>query len=249
MIRGRAAAVLCAATVLAGCSGSGALDRLTRGETGRVTDVKAGDAFTLDTGLVVRLADVEAPHGTAAGAAEARDALAKLVQGQPVQLYYGGARRDRYDRAIAQVKVIHGGMWVEKALLDAGRVRVHTWPDNVALAHDLLVFEAKARIANKGLWALPDYRVILPSEAKGAPHFAVMEGRVSKVFADRGPLWLDFAEGGTEVKVPADARPSFQLAGTDFQKLAGHIVRVRGWLAGGVLTVDHPAAIEQISAP
>ena len=77
MIRGRAAAVLCAATVLAGCSGSGALDRL--------TDVKAGAAFTLDTGLIVRLADAEAPHATAArtaaGSAKARDALAKLVQG------------------------------------------------------------------------------------------------------------------------------------------------------------------------
>ena len=110
----------------------------------------------------------------------------------------GGARRDRYDRAISQVKVIHGRC----GLLDVGRVRVHTWPNNVARAHELLVAGAKARIANKGHWALPAYRVILPFEAKVAPHFAVMEGWVRKVFADRGPLWLDFAEGGTEVKLP-----------------------------------------------
>ena len=120
----RLVAGFCAAAALGGCNGAGELDRLTRGETGRVVAIVAGDAFTLETGLVVRLADVEAPHGAAAGAVEARDVLTKLVRGQQVQLYYGGARRDRYDRAIAQVKVIHGGVWVEKALLDAGRARL-----------------------------------------------------------------------------------------------------------------------------
>jgi micrococcal nuclease len=243
----RAAAWVCVALLLAGCSGAGELDRLTRGETGRVTEVRVGDAFVLETGLLVRLAGVEAPHGSDPGAVEARDALARLVQGQAVTLFYGGARRDRYDRAIAQVKVQHGGVWAQRALLAAGRVRVHTWPDNVALAHTLLVAEAKARIANTGLWALPAYRVILPSEARGAPRFTIVEGRVAKVSADRGPLWLDFAEPGVEVKVPADARSSFQLAGTDFQKLSGRIVRVRGWLAGRTLILDHPAALEQIS--
>jgi endonuclease YncB( thermonuclease family) len=247
MIGLRLAATLCFAVTLAGCNGSGELDRLTRGEAGRVTEVRAGDAFVTETGLVVRLAGVEAPHGADPGAAEARDALARLVQGQQVVLFYGGAHRDRYDRAIAQVKVLKGGAWVQKALLDDGRVRVHTWPDNAALAHSLLTAEAKARMAGKGLWALPDYRIMLPSEAKGAPRFAVLEGRVSKISADRGPLWLDFAEGGVEAKIPAGARSSFQVAGTDFQSLAGRIVRVRGWLAGGVLTLDHPAALEQVS--
>lgn len=247
MIGRRAVLVACAASVLAGCSGAGELDRLTRGEAGRVTEVRTGDAFVLDSGLVVRLAGVEAPHGTDPGAAEARDALTKLVQGQAVTLFYGGARRDRYDRAIAQVKVKRGEVWVQRALLDAGRVRVHTWPDNVALAHSLLVAEAKARIASKGLWALPDYRVILPSEARGAPRFMIVEGRVAKVSADRGPLWIDFAEGGVEVKVPAEARASFQLAGTDTQTLPGRIIRVRGWLAGRTLTLDHPAALEAVA--
>jgi micrococcal nuclease len=240
--------VLCVAAALDGCGASGALDRLAAGESGRVVDVRAGDALTLDSGLVVRLAGVEAPHGPAPGAQAATDALTRLTLGQTVTLFYGGARRDRYGRAIAQLRVARHGVWVQDALLKGGEVRVHTWPDNTALARDMLAAEAGARIANKGLWAMPAYRVLLPPEATTTTGFAVVEGRVAQVSAKPGPVWLDFAEGGTAILAPAQALPAFRAAGVNFQTLRGHLVRVRGWVSGGVLTLDHPAALERLSS-
>ncbi len=246
MIR-RTLLALCVAAALGGCGASGELDRLSAGESGRVVEVRAGDALTLDSGLVVRLAGVEAPHGPAPGAQGATDALTSLTQGQTVTLFYGGARRDRYGRAIAQVRVGRRGVWVQDALLKAGQVRVHTWPDNSALAGTMLAAEARARIANRGLWALPAYRVLLPSEAAAAQGFTVIEGRVAQVSAKPGPVWLDFAEGGTAIVVPARALPAFRAAGVNFQTLRGHLVRARGWLSSGVITLDHPAALERLS--
>jgi micrococcal nuclease len=235
------------AVLLSGCGAAGELDRLTAGESGRVVDVRAGDAFTLETGLVVRLADVEAPHGSDPGADEARDALKSLVLGQRVTLHYGGAHRDRYDRAIAQVRTVSHRAWVQRSLLEAGRVRVHTWPDNSALVRPLLSVEARARQAGKGLWALPAYRVLLPSEAATARGFTIIEGRVARVSPRPGVVWLDFAEGGTAILVPSAARTDFNLAGVNFQALQGHIIRARGRIATGVLTLDHPAALERLS--
>lgn len=247
MMGGRLVAVLCFAALAAGCSGAGALDRLSRGETGQVMQIRQGDDFVLNSGLEVRLAGVEAPHNNEPGAAEAKAALTSLVQGQQVTLFYGGAHRDHYGRAIAQVRMARHGVWLEEALLKAGRVRVHTWPDNMALVHPMLTAEARARTANTGLWALPAYRVLLPSEADRAGRFTVMEGRVAKVTATAGPEWLDFAEGGAAARIPAQAETAFQQAGIDLPKLTGHVVRVRGWVSNGVLSLDHPAALEQIS--
>jgi micrococcal nuclease len=239
--------VVFAAALLSGCGGSGELDRLTTGETGKVVDVRSGDAFTLESGLLVRLADVEAPHGSDPGADEAREALKALVLGQTVTLYYGGAHRDRYDRAIAQVRAKPHHAWVQRSLLEAGRVRVHTWPDNAALARPLLSAEARARVAKTGLWALPIYRVMLPSEAAAAQGFTIVEGRVARVSEKSGPVWLDFAEGGPAILIPGTAKADFGLSGVNFQALQGHIVRARGRISNGVLTLDHPAALERLS--
>jgi micrococcal nuclease len=239
--------VLGVAAALSGCGASGELDRLATGESGRVVDVRAGDALTLDSGLVVRLAGVEAPHGSAPGAQDATEALAALTEGQTVTLFYGGARRDRYGRAIAQVRVQRHRVWVQDALLKAGQVRVHTWPDNSALARVMLTAEARARAANKGLWAMPAYRVLLPSEAAAAQGFTVIEGRVAQVSDKPGPVWVDFAEGGTAILVPARSVPAFRAAGVNFQTLRGQVVRARGWVSGGVLTLDHAAGLERLS--
>ena len=59
------------AVLLAGC-GQGGLERLAAGETGKVVSVHSGDSFTLDSGLEVRLAGVEAPRGDQAFADQAR---------------------------------------------------------------------------------------------------------------------------------------------------------------------------------
>ncbi len=224
------------------------VDQLAPGPRGVVAEVRNGDAVVLKGGQVVRLAGVEAPKGSDPFAAEARDALAKLVLGREVQLMYGGARQDAYGRALAHLKLAHGGAWVEQALLQAGDVRVHTWPDNRALARPMLDAEARARLAHRGLWALPAYQVRLPDEAAARPFgFQLVEGRVVSAAERDGAVRVDL-ERWVEAEVPPQVQGAFAASGVTLADLPGKLVRIRGFLRPGSgegrLVLDHPEQIE-----
>lgn len=246
------ATVLALDAALAGCGGPG-VDQLAAGPRAVVADVRSGDAVVLKTGQVVRLAGVESPKGSDPFAAQAREALAKLVLGKEVQLMYGGARQDAYGRALAHLKLTRGGMWVEKALLEAGDVRVHTWPDNRALARPMLDAEARARQARRGLWALPAYQVRLPDEAAAHPFgFQVVEGRVVSAADRNGGMRLDL-ERWVEAEIPPEARGAFVSAGAPLAEMPGKLVRIRGFVrpgrGEGLMRLDHPEQIEVLREP
>ena len=249
MIRARRLLALALALGLAACGRGAGLDGLAAGEQGRVADVRSGDALVLDSGLQVRLAGVEAPKGDQPYAAEALKALQTLADGHRVQLYYGGARRDRYGRALAQVKLLQGGRWIQEALLRQGAVRARTWPDNRALAAPLLEAEAHARNRSLGLWTLPAYRVLLPGEASGAGGFEIVEARVRSL--GTGPsgaprLELTSRPGvGLAAEVAPEALKDFTAAGKAPEALRGRHLRLRGYVRfGPVLVLDHPEQIE-----
>jgi endonuclease YncB( thermonuclease family) len=238
--------------VLAGCNQAGpfssGVDQLAAGPKSVVEEVRAGDAVVLKGGQVVRLAGVEAPKGSDPYAAEAREALSKLVLGQEVQLMYGGARQDAYGRALAHLKLAKGGTWVEQALLKAGDVRVHTYADNRALAKPMLDDEARARMAKRGLWALPAYEVRLPDEAAAKPFgFQLVEGRVVSAAERDGAVRLSL-ERWVEAEVPREAEAAFAASGVILTDLPGKLVRLRGFMrpgsGEGLLKLDHPEQIE-----
>jgi len=204
-----------------------------------VVDVRSGETIVLDTGLAVRLTGVEAPNYPEPFARDAEAMLADLLSGQVVSLFYGGARRDRFGRSLAHVRRDSDRMWVQEAVLRAGLARVHTWPDNRALAHDLLRFEAHARQKGRGLWTLPDYRVLLPPEAAARRGFIIVEGRVAAVADEYGSKRLSFAEGGIEPLLSPGSLPR--------ESLQGRIIRLRGWAGGRGLRVDHIEAVELVS--
>ena len=135
---------LAVALLLAGCGEGGGLDRLAAGERGKVISVESGQGFTLDSGLVVRLAGIEAPWMDEPGGEAARADLARLVLGREVQLFYGGARRDAGGRALAQARRTDDRRWIEGALLRDGWARVRTFGDNRALAQPSLEEAAAA---------------------------------------------------------------------------------------------------------
>jgi micrococcal nuclease len=236
---------------LAGCGDGMALDRLASGEHGRVAAVRSGDVLVLDSGLVVRLSGLQTPRAGDPGADEARAALAKLVQGREVQLYYGGARRDAYGRALAQVRLT-GGDWVEGDLLRAGEAQVRTWADNRAMARPMLDAEARARLARRGLWRPGGaFQVRLPREIEPRVQgFQVVEGLVRRVSdTGRGAL-LEFTDrrDGFAAEVPAAASKDLSAAGVAPQSLAARLVRVRGYVRwDGLMQIDHPEQIELIS--
>lgn len=237
---------------LAGCGGPG-VDQLAAGPQAVVAEVRSGDSVVLQGGQVVRLAGVEAPKGEEPYAAEAQAALSKLVLDRPVQLMFGGARQDVYGRALAHLKLVKGGAWVERALLRAGDARVHTYADNRALGRAMLDDEARARQAQRGLWALPAYQVRLPDEAAARPFgFQVVEGRVTVAAEESGGLRIDL-ERWVSVEIPANAEGAFAASRVPLQGLAGRLVRVRGLLRPGrgeaVLRLDHPEQIEVLKEP
>ena len=132
-------------------------------------------------------------------------------------------------------------------MLDAGAGRVRTFPDNRALAKEMLEREAKARVAKRGLWALPFYQVRLPSEVRLAHGFAIVEGRVTAV--RRFGRGFELEVEGLRADIPAQAAADFEAAGKSPLSLAGKLIRIRGTIRGGPsMRLDHPEAVETLGA-
>lgn len=230
--------------LLAGCGEGAALDRLAGGGRGRVVEVPAGDQVVLDDGETVKLAGLASLRRDDPHADEARAALAALVLGREVELLSGGAARDPFGRKTAHLRI--GRAWVQGEMLEAGAGRVRTFPDQRALASEMLEREAKARIGGRGLWALPAYRVRLPHEARRERGFRIVEGRVDAVRRLGSDRELDLQ--GLPVEIPGRAAADFDAAGKPVAGLAGQLVRVRGAIRSGVLRLDHPEALEVLKS-
>ena len=251
----RAAAALAMSAVvacaLAGCGDGGALDGLPQGREGRVTAVLSGDVLVLDGHEQVKLAGIDAPEVGEPYAQPARQALAQLAAGRRVALFFGGARADAQGRTLAEVEDADSRRWLQGALLDAGAVRVRTAPDNRVPAKALLAREAAARGAGRGLWTIPLYEVRLPGEVRPWDDgFMLVEGRVRRVGEGRAGLYLDFDDNWRDtvsIALVRRALADFRAAGLDPFALQGRLIRVRGWVRGGRLTVDHPEQIEALA--
>lgn len=229
--------------LLSGCGDGAALDRLAPAGRGRVVEIVAPDLVILDDGEAVKLAGLVSFPAREPYAAEARAALAKLALGKEVELLSGGAARDPFGRRVAHLRLTSGRRWVQGEMLEAGAGRVRTFPDNRALAGEMLEREAKARTAKRGLWALPDYEVRLPSELRRARGFQTVEGRVTAVRRRGRSVELDVQ--GLSADVPARAVADFEMAGKAPALLAGRLVRIRGAIRQGPsMRLDHPEALE-----
>ncbi len=246
-------AALVAIGLLAACSDAGgALDRLSLGEHGKVVSVQTGQVFTLDNGLVVRLAGIEAPWPDEPGGDAARANLIKLLHGREVELLYGGLRRDSKGEALAQVRLADNRAWVQGRLLHDGMALVRTYADNRAMIGPMLDDEARARIAKAGLWGQGVFHVLIPPEVgRDTGGFQIVEGRVRVVTPTRSGVYLDFADDkrGFAARIDDKALPDLAAAGVPPQGLAGKLVRLRGVVGwNAVMAVDHPEQITVLKA-
>ncbi|WP_404401690.1 thermonuclease family protein [Pelagibacterium halotolerans] len=237
---------------------------LTPGPSARVVSISDGDTVDLDTGLTVRLVGMQAPKlplgrdGFEAWplGEEAKTALADLVLGETVRLYYGGETRDRHGRALAHLFIdgSDGPVWVQGEMLANGLARVYSFPDNRSCLAELYAAERIGRAEGLGIWqdtyyALQDATDVttLLDRVGG---YELVEGRVlnadkvgSRVYLNFGRYWKeDFTvvieEGGLRV---------FQSADIDPLALEGRLIRVRGWIEshdGPRIDVTHPEQIE-----
>jgi len=241
---------------------------LVSGETGSVRSVLDGDTFYMEDGLKVRLAGVQAPklplgrNGFEAWplGEESKAALTELTEGQSLQLYYGGERRDRYDRALAQSYTLdkdgQKDIWVQEAMVARGMARVYTWPDTYQDSEKLYAAEILARDAKRGIWGHEYYRIRSPEPnalAQDIDSYQIVQGVITSAADVRGQIYLNFgADYKTDftITIAKRDRKRFEKAGIDPLSLEGASVRVRGWVElsnGPMIWLDHPERLEVLN--
>jgi endonuclease YncB( thermonuclease family) len=231
---------------------------LEAGGMARAVEIVDGDTLRLDDGREVRLVGLQAPKlplgrpdfPTWPLAPEAKAALAELALDETLQLFYGGARMDRYGRVLAHL-VRSDGEWVQGAMLTRGLARTYSFADNRALVPQLLERERAARAARRGIWALDWYRIRKPRETEAdIDSYQLVEGRVLAVAEQRSNSYLNFgADWRTDFTLVADSRARRLCAaeGLDLPALEGRLLRARGWIEsfnGPMIEITHPEQIE-----
>ena len=237
---------------------------LVPGERVRIVETIDGDTVRLADGSEVRLVGLQAPK-LALGrpgfvdwplADAAKAALARLADGEAAQLAFGGRRIDRHCRHLAHLLLddgTPGGAWSQAALLEQGMARVYSFADNRALVAEMLGIERDARDAGRGIWADPWYAVRDVDEvADDVDSYQLVEGRVLAAERVKGRGYLNFgADWKTDFTLTLDreALRLFDEAGIDFEALAGHRIRARGWVEyfnGPMIEITHPEQIEDL---
>lgn len=248
---------------------------LENGEKGKVVRVLDGDSFILDSGLIVRMAQIEAPfiRSNDPQGYAARAALSNLILNKDINLKYGGLHRDRAGRALAFVFLPQGLMQepinVNIEMLRQGFARVHTYQDNRVLVPDLWVAEREARRNARGIWQDPKYQVRYATidALRGSENsFQLIEGRVFDVVQNGNILRLEFSDAremGVSALIPQSAWQAWQGGVPDIMALKGHDIRVRGRISGAQsarttkkgrvfnahgpqIWLDHPEQVEYI---
>jgi micrococcal nuclease len=221
---------LALAGLAAGCGGQ---SDLAGGEQGRISRITDGDVLGLDTGLRVRLVEIEAPAPGYDGrddepyAPEAREALEAAALGRQARLWYGGLSRDSYERALAHVIASDetgAEVWLNGYMVRQGAARVRTWPDNSRRARRLLAFEAEARTAKRGLWALDHWRIRSFDDLSDAPNFVIVEGKLESVVETPGEGAAHLAPSGIRLDLGEKLGPRDIALDVSI----GAVARIRG---------------------
>lgn len=232
------------------------IGELEEGERGRVVRAFNGDTLTLDNGMRVFLAEIDAPRGEDDYAAQAQGELEALALHRQVLLAYGGARRwaPRPDpnapppeepppeTAIAHVYVRSEGgrwFWLQHELTARGAAFVRPRRDNNSRSQQLIAIEAQARADERGLWGRRAYRPLNPRRAaeqalaygenclRGSAPYRIVEGVIEA--ADVFERRAALSLGGEPPFALVVFGQSFaQWDGPALASLSGVRVRARG---------------------
>jgi len=234
---------------LGACGQDDPLSALEMGEQGRVVRILDGDTLALSTGLVVKLAGVEAPsfgRGDAPDALYAKEAarmLEDMALGRTVQLRYPGLTRDKYDRAIAHVSTadeMGGELWLNHDILRRGGARARFFADTAALGDLLLEAEAAARLERAGLWSKRAYQIDVPRQLPpDYAAFTLIKGSVASAGAPQRP-WAICTLTLDSGKVTLDIEPASQ---SHCALPSGAVIIARGYLKEGRMGIAHPLNI------
>lgn len=223
---------------------------------GTVTEVADGDTVFLSSGEEVRMVGIQAPKLPLGRrgftkwplADEARVTLETLVRGRTFRSHFGGARIDRHGRVLAHL-VDPDGFWLQGVMLRLGMARVYTFPDNIALAAEMLALEQQARRSRFGIWSHPFYALRSPDGLEAdIGTFQIVEGRVMQAADVRGTVYLNFGEDWrTDFTVMIRKKARRTFVADDPAGWEGRKIRTRGWLKsrnGPMIEVTHAQQAE-----
>jgi micrococcal nuclease len=129
-----------------------------QGYAAKVSSVPDGDTLILDTGVIVRLAGIDAPELASgdrpaqAYAEQAREALRELLGGGLVRIEPTGPGRDRHGRILAHV-LAPDGKSLNKAMVEWGLAFVYTHEHDPRTG-GLLQAQSEAMKLGRGFWPL-----------------------------------------------------------------------------------------------
>lgn len=216
-------------------------------EVARVVD---GATLLLKDERVLRLVDIDVPSRGAL-AAQAKEALAALIDGQALSVKFAGNAIDRQGRVLAELYA--GDLWVQGELLRRGFVRVAGTADNRVGLPEMLVLERQARRYRRGLWADAAYAIVPAAEAgRHAGSFALVTGTVARVVNTSSGMLLVFGadqHSGLVLALAPDVVKLSRASGFDPAALAGQAVLTRGYIDGTrrpTIAIAFPEQIESI---
>lgn len=224
---------------------------------GKVSKVLAADRFQLDSGEIVRLMMVKAPHmpqGSETGkpwpmAEQIEAFMRSRFTGEAFTFHCLERARDRHGELVAMAKMADGG-WLQSEMIKRGWAWVYSTGNFTYGALALYGLEDEARRQGHGLWTFTSYR--LKDAAKlnnNVGRFEIVEGKVMGVATVKNVTYINFGDDWRKdftLKMDWRARKLFEKAGISVESLAGKRVQVRGWIswyAGPMIELTHPAQI------
>ncbi|HEY1503146.1 MAG TPA: thermonuclease family protein [Stellaceae bacterium] len=240
--------VLLALIMSLGAATAQAAPAFTEGGTVDVARVIDGATLVLEDERVLRLVDIDVPSRGAL-AAEAKEALAALIDGQALSVKFAGNATDRQGRMLAELYA--GDLWVQGELLRRGFARVAGTADNRIGLAEVLALERQARRYRRGLWADTAYAIVPAAEAgRHAGSFALVTGTVARVINNSSGMLLVFGvdqHNGLVLTLAPDVVKLSRASGLDPAALAGKAVLTRGYIDGTrrpTIAIAFPEQIE-----
>jgi len=239
------AGVLFASNAPAACRPSGPLEQAT------VAWHYDGDTLRLTDDRRVRLLGIDAPEmnyhkGTPQPLADAarRRLQTLLPKGSPVGLVRDRQRLDRYGRELAHTYRPDGSS-VEETLLREGLAVSFILPPNRSQVDCLLAAEQQARMAHRGLWALPAYAPQPAASVRADGSYRLVRGKITSALR-RGDWILFKLDDRVQLRVARADWTGFTP--TDHLAWRGRLVIARGKLQSRngqpQIRLWHPAQIE-----
>jgi len=192
------------------------------GAPARIVDIDAHGDLVLADGGRARVAGLET--------ADARAGLAAWV-GADLEMARLAPRPDRWGRWLADFRRADG-VWLSDDWLERGWARVAPEFETRDCEIARLQREARARAAQRGLWAEPG-AILAAGQgdelAAREGRLVIVEGRVLRVGVGRARVYLDLARrGGFSVAAPRKLELALRRRGVELMSLAGRTIRVRG---------------------